>query len=382
MDGPVQPPSQEQLLFNAASRGDVERVRSRLMRASVSGDDRPGDTCKDIDLYWQCNGFASIHIAVKKNHIEVARALLDVDQGQLAARAVDGKTPVMIAATEGHLDMLRELYSRHLIYHHHETTGSAGEGVVESLAASTATVVEVDRDPDGNTALHYAAFKGHISIVEYLITIIQFDPLVTNNEGLTPLAVATAANRTDVVRFLLGLSRNDRNLSLEQPQSGPVAAKAGEGGVLSGYTCFHRAAMAGAIESLVLLLDTSSSSTAPIDIDMPNAVGTTMLHLAAQKGHLSICELLVNRPHCANVNAKNQFSLTPLMYACIGGHIDIVRFLLRNGADVHARNDSGAYALHLAAATGRIYSCSHPHFHMDTCIYVRVYRCHIAILCI
>ena len=46
--------------------------------------------------------------------------------------------------------------------------------------------------------------------------------------------------------------------------------------------------------------------------------------------------------------------LDGLMKAAVGGHLDVVRFLLDRGADVNARNESGDTALTWAVRGGHI----------------------------
>jgi len=54
----------------------------------------------------------------------------------------------------------------------------------------------------------------------------------------------------------------------------------------------------------------------------------------------------------ANVNAQDQDGKTPLMYATIGDHLDIVNNLLGKAADGNASDNTGKTALMYAALGG------------------------------
>lgn len=55
----------------------------------------------------------------------------------------------------------------------------------------------------------------------------------------------------------------------------------------------------------------------------------------------------------ADINAKDETdSCTPLICASAAGHLDIVAFLLRNGADVFVKDDQGNTALASAQNAG------------------------------
>ena len=71
----------------------------------------------------------------------------------------------------------------------------------------------------------------------------------------------------------------------------------------------------------------------------------SLLWLAASKNRLSMCMALVE--HGAIVDAKSEAKGdTPLSIAAQLGHSDIVKFLLREGANPNARNNRGMTPLH------------------------------------
>lgn len=68
------------------------------------------------------------------------------------------------------------------------------------------------------------------------------------------------------------------------------------------------------------------------------------LYYAAGKGHVVICDLLVEAfPFL--VNATNKYGSTALHWAAFNGHANVVKFLLREGADCNATSNNGNRAL-------------------------------------
>ena len=76
----------------------------------------------------------------------------------------------------------------------------------------------------------------------------------------------------------------------------------------------------------------------------------TPLCWAAQEGHQEIAELLLRDK--ADVNAKDDNGWTPLHDAAMYGHKNIIKLLLDNGADVNVKDDVGETPLHYASAGG------------------------------
>jgi ankyrin repeat protein len=95
-----------------------------------------------------------------------------------------------------------------------------------------------------------------------------------------------------------------------------------------GATALHWAAYRDSIELVRLLLDAGASAQAANDL------GVTPLHLAAANGNAAAIKLLLDKR--ANVNAAATSGVTPLMEAVRAGHVDAVRLLLASGANVNA----------------------------------------------
>jgi len=79
--------------------------------------------------------------------------------------------------------------------------------------------------------------------------------------------------------------------------------------------------------------------------------GTTALMLAAARDHLDVVKLLV--ANGANVNQADEGGGTALIYAVWKGHKDVVAHLLEKGANVHAKTRDGRTPLSVASQFGR-----------------------------
>jgi len=82
------------------------------------------------------------------------------------------------------------------------------------------------------------------------------------------------------------------------------------------------------------------------DVNERNKYGITPLMYAANNGNLSMVNLLLS--YGADVNAAYLHSWTPLMLAVYNEHIEIVKILIGNGAKVNYRNYNDDTALIIA----------------------------------
>lgn len=89
-----------------------------------------------------------------------------------------------------------------------------------------------------------------------------------------------------------------------------------------------------------------------VDVNTPQADGTTALHWAARADDLETADLLIAAG--ANVGVKNREGVTPLELAAVNGSAAMLQKLLKAGADPNAAlDDFGDTALMMAARTGK-----------------------------
>ena len=69
------------------------------------------------------------------------------------------------------------------------------------------------------------------------------------------------------------------------------------------------------------------------------------LHWAAQHGHLSLVEYLVNQQ--VDINAKDNKGMTPLHWSAYNGHLSVVEYLVNKKADINAKNNHGKTPLRM-----------------------------------
>ncbi len=89
-----------------------------------------------------------------------------------------------------------------------------------------------------------------------------------------------------------------------------------------------------------------------VDVNEPQADGTTALHWASYQDDLEAAKLLLQAG--ANSNTANRYGMTPLSLACTNGNGAMVELLLKTGADPTAALPGGETPLMTASRTGRI----------------------------
>ena len=89
-----------------------------------------------------------------------------------------------------------------------------------------------------------------------------------------------------------------------------------------------------------------------VDVNAPQADGSTALHWAVYRGDEQAADLLIRAG--ANVSATNRVGVTPLWMASLYGYPALVDVLVKAGANVNQRSPSGETALMLASKNGKV----------------------------
>ena len=108
---------------------------------------------------------------------------------------------------------------------------------------------------------------------------------------------------------------------------------------------FHDLVEKGDIEGVREAIS-CTTTMAPIDIvnqGDPGRANTTPLHLASRRGFIDLVEFLVEQG--ADLNARGAWELTPLHYSAVFNQPTITTKLLDYGADHHLKDAKGNTAL-------------------------------------
>lgn len=97
-----------------------------------------------------------------------------------------------------------------------------------------------------------------------------------------------------------------------------------------------------------ILESLGSKALSPLD-----GQGDNILHLAAEKGSLNVCQYLLSK-NVLSINAKGLYNRTPLHYAAAKGHTAVAKYLLLRGAGVALTDSDGSTPLDLASSDDMI----------------------------
>lgn len=180
----------------------------------------------------------------------------------------------------------------------------------EQLRQQIASGADVNAaQPDGMTALHWAAYHGNANITWQLIAARANVNAKTRYE-VTPLSIACTVGKPRIVKHLLS-AEADSNAELP-----------------GGETPLMIAARAGDVEAVQLLVKHGAK------IEATERKGQTALMWAASEGHADVVAALITAG--ADLNATSKAKFTAMMFAARQGRLPVVDVLLDAGVDIHA----------------------------------------------
>ena len=242
-----------------------------------------------------------IHKAAAKGDMGALEKALAAGNG--AVNSVDdrGRTPLMIAALNGHTDAV-------------------------ALLVKNGAKVNIHAEKDQQrTALHYAAWKGHTKTARLLL---KKGALVSAPEvdGETPLHYAAASTPETLALLMENGAEINRVSAI-------------------GTTPLYYAVLHGNAKTTAFLIKKGAA------VKIKRDDGLTLLHLAA-RGELPLDLVSAMVEKGLAVDGATDFGFTPLHYAVLGKRFDVASLLIKKGANPDHEAKGGETPLMLAIRHG------------------------------
>lgn len=283
-------------------------------------------------------GWTPLMMAAQEGHEDIIKNILDneLTPEQIALQNKDGATALMLATVAGHKNIVKMLLQ----------TGLTGEQI--SI-----------QDCDGNTVLMEAIkWTDWEDVVSCLLSKLSPEQItLQNNVRENALEIAQRQDSQSIINMILNAGLTLDQLNVQDAY---------------GYTALMRAIYLGDIKLIKQLLAKGLTTD---QINVKNNDGFTALMIALKKGDEKITSLLLNvlpldqiikeQPEllivaaevgdCSlvnkclhagiDVNIQDNEGNTAVMKAAESGHIEIVKHLITFGADVTLQNNEGNTAL-------------------------------------
>ena len=238
------------------------------------------------------SGMTALTFACTRGNLNIVRSLLG--KGADVNDNIYRKTPLFIAAENGHNFVVKELLNRNADI----DTETSGENI---------------------TSLYVAAQHGHLEVMSCLITFNANVDFVPNGAFGSKSALMLAAERGDVPVMEALIDKGNANVNLSKP--------------ISGFTSLHLAVSEGHGRAVFTLLNSGAQTNV-----RTSRSGETPILMASRAGDARIVSMLLRRGGSTGVAQANSKGEFPLLVAAELGHCDIARLLVEGGADVNQVN--------------------------------------------
>ncbi|KAL3076185.1 hypothetical protein niasHT_038811 [Heterodera trifolii] len=293
----------------------------------------------NIDQTNSYEGFSIIHFFAIHGHFDLCKLMLD--KGINVNKQMHNRTtPLHLACKHGHLEIVKLLVEE-------------GKADIESADDNRHTPLmialcghqleiayylvekgaKVDQSADfiGNTPFLYAIYMKSLSLCKLMVKVANVN-LRMADHGFTPLRLACEVGHLGIVKLLVEEGKADIEIADSY-----------------GKTALMVACSLQKCDIVRYLIGKGAK------VDRTNAKGISPLLSACIDGHLEIVKLLVEGGKAdIEIEADSVIEWSPLMVASKKRKWDIVRYLIEKGVKVDQTNAKGISPLHLACIDGHL----------------------------
>ncbi|XP_046570876.1 ankyrin repeat domain-containing protein 50-like [Haliotis rubra] len=276
--------------------------------------------------------------ACETGNCHIVDTLIAMKSQDVNHRGQHGWTAVMMAALKGHVDVLQILVS---------------EGADLTLT-----------DDDGNNCLMLASVYGQVKMIQHLLSIDNvFDTNRQGQDGKSAVMAAANEGHYDVFKVMLNRDADLRIVDVYGSNCLILACIGGnalivqhllamnmfdvEGRGKDGWTPLLAAAASGQQEVFHMLVDAGA------DVTVKDADHDNCLMLACIGGNAAVVQELLQM-NTFEINGRGGKGWTPVMFATFYGQTEIFDILFKAGADVSLTDNNNNSCLILAAAEGHV----------------------------
>lgn len=185
------------------------------------------------------------------------------------------------------------------------------------------------RQPDGATALHWAAERDRVDLADLLLKS-GAQPNAANDYGVTPIMLAAANGSEGMIERLIA-GGADPNAALP-----------------TGETVLMTAARTGKLPAVRVLIARGANVNAKEKVK-----GQTALMWSIWQGHDEVSRALIEGG--ADLKAASDGGFTPMLFAVREGNMPMLRLLFEKGAaDANQAGTDAFSALHIAIVRGHV----------------------------
>ncbi|XP_046341938.2 serine/threonine-protein phosphatase 6 regulatory ankyrin repeat subunit A-like [Haliotis rufescens] len=305
------------------------------------------------------NGNNILHLALIGGHVAMVKYILSQNLTDIKSRGIYGRTPLMMAALKGYIDVFDLLVSqggdaslvdtddenilhfaciggrvemvKYILSQNIADVNSRGKyrrtPLMKAVGHRNVFALLVSKGGDASlvdkfwdNVLHIASRGGHVQVVEYVLSNNFVDVNSRRMYGRTPLMVAAGAGHTNVFDLLVY-------------RGGNASAVDDRGSNILHVACFF-----GKVKMVMHIISQNI-----VEINSRGVYGRTPLLMASAKGNIELFDFLVSKG--GNMSVIDENNDTILHTACLEDHVEMVTHILSQSVvDVNAKNKYGITA--------------------------------------